>query len=56
MMAVLILCLIASFAIGSYKLATTPEPVFTPAPGAWDTLQWPTAERAPAPARPPTQG
>ena len=40
-MVVLILCLIASFVIGGYKLITTPEFVFTPTPDAWGTLEWP---------------
>ena len=40
-MVVLVLCLVASFAIGSYKLATTPVEVFTPTTDAWGTLQWP---------------
>lgn len=40
-MVVLILCLIASFAIGGYKLLTTPVEVFTPASDAWGTLRWP---------------
>lgn len=40
-MVVLVLCLVASLAIGSYKLITTPVEVFTPASDAWDTLRWP---------------
>lgn len=40
-MVVLVLCLVASVAIGTYKLATTPVEVFTPTSDAWDTLRWP---------------
>lgn len=41
MMAILVVCLAASFVIGTYTLATTPEEVFTPTRDAWGTLQWP---------------
>lgn len=44
-MVVLVLCLIASFAIGGYKLMTTPVEVFTPTSDAWDTLRWPESPR-----------
>lgn len=44
-MVVLVLCLIASFAVGSYKLMTTPVEVFTPTTDAWGTLQWPEDSR-----------
>lgn len=40
-MVVLVLCLIASIAIGSYRLATTPVEVFKPTADAWGTLEWP---------------
>lgn len=38
---VLIICLVASVAIGSYKLLTTPVEVFTPTSDSWNTLRWP---------------
>lgn len=41
MMGILIVCFAASIVIGTYTLATTPQELFRPAPGAWDTLAWP---------------
>lgn len=44
-MVVLVLCLVASIAIGGYKLMTTPVEVFTPTSDAWGTLEWPERPR-----------
>lgn len=41
MMAVLVVCLLASFAIGIHRLATTPQEIFTPTSDSWNSLRWP---------------